>query len=393
MHYFRKERLWLLPKRTARQCFMDKKLTKKMAILISLFFLLILFLLSFLLTRIDKKMNQTEDSTTQTTETSIEPDTENVDNASSESDAASDTASTEEVIDSTGMTTGERDKTAALMASDVYLSDKEGDQKTDVGNLSISFNSDYAMSASLTVSGLKMDAVLYNDGNEDDLKGVIGNVPLFAGITAPSTIEQCQEILEEYIPDGTGQTAEWEESDNYFIRKFSGYDTADSCGVICYTIVPKKNKDSNVYVAVLAASKADTTITPISEESFHSMIDPIAEMVPESTLVNTDYASSMEELKDVTYYETATGESFGGLYELREAARDWNETVYGTDDPSTLTEEERKEKYWKYSDPEGYREAKYYAAEQKKEEQKAATEGNIKIVSDDSDTETAEESD
>ena len=373
---------------------MDKKLTKKMAVVIGLLFLLIIFLMSFLLTKIDKKINQAENSAVETTEDSgkegTESNSQSTDSAAEDSTEATEQSS-EKMIDTTGMTTGERDKAVALTAADVYLSDKEGEQKSKIGNLSVSFNSNYAASASLTVSGLTMDAVLYNDGNDEDLKGVIGNIPLFAGITAPSSTEQCQTILEEYIPDGTGRTTEWEECGDYFIRKFSGYDTNDSCGVICYTIMPKKNSDSNMYVAVLAASKADPTITPLSEESFNSMIDPIAEIVPDSTLVNTDYESTVQELKDIAYYETANGESFGGLYELRKAARSWNEAVYGTDDPSTLTEEEQKEKYWEYNDPEGYNEVKYYEAAAKKEKKKAETEGNIKVVWDQSDTEGSED--
>ena len=71
-------------------------------------------------------------------------------------------------------------------------------------------------------------------------------------------------------------------------------------------------------------------------------------------------------MEDIAYYETAKeDETFSGLYQLRKAARNWTETVYGTDDPSTLTEEERKDKYWQYLDPEGYREAKYYEAQEK----------------------------
>lgn len=375
---------------------MNKKLTKKMALIIGLFFLLIIFLISFLLTRIDKKINEVESSAAETTEMSdgveASSSSQNADASTKDSTEATDQTS-EETIDTTGMTTGERDKAAALAAADMYLSEKEGDQKSKIGNLSISFNSDYAMSASLTVSGLTMDAVLYNDGNDEDLKGVIGNIPLFTGMTTPSTTEQCQTILEEYIPDGTGRTSEWEECGDYFIRKFSGYDSDDNCSVICYTIMPKTNQESNVYVAVLAASKADDVITPLSEESFNSMINPIAEIVPDSTLVNTDYESTVQELKDIAYYETANGESFGGLYELRQAARDWNETVYGTDDPSSLTEEERKEKYWKYSDKEGYNEAKYYEAAAEKEKKKAETEGNIKMLwkSNTADTEETED--
>lgn len=363
---------------------MDNKVTKKTVVIVGAIFLLIVFLLSFLFTRLDKKLNQMNNSAEETTESTEETpsasNSQDNENSSSEDTEAAVEPVTEG-IDSTGMTTSERNKTAALIASDVSISDKEGDQKVNIGNLRVSYNSGYATSASLTVSGLTMNAVLYNDGNEDDLKGVIGNIPIFAGITAPNTTEQCQTILEEYIPDGAGRTAEWEESGNYFVRKFSGYDSDDSCGVICYTIMPKVNGESNVYTVVLAASKADGVITPLSEDSFHSMIDPVAEIVPESTLVNTDYESTVKELKDIAYYETANGETIGGLYKLREAARSWNETVFGTDDPSTLTEEERAEKYWQYSDPEGYNEAKYYEAKREKDEAKASTEeGNIKMT-------------
>lgn len=329
-----------------------------------------MFFLFFLLSKLDKKSNKTDASSTKTTEiedTSSQHGSSSGSNTNGDNSGSAEEASSD-VVDTAGMTTKERNKAAALLASDIYLDSKQGSQHTNIGKIRVEYNSDYATGASLKVDGITMDAVLYNDGNQDDLKGVIGNIPLFVGIKKPDTTDQCKAILDEYIPDGTGRTAEWEEIDGFFIRKFSGYDTDDSCGVICYTVIPKTNSDTNLYVIVLTASKADTTITPLSEDSFHSMVDPVAALVPNSKLLITDYETAAKELKDIAYYETSNGESIGGLYELKQAARSWSEKVYGTDDPNTLTEEERKNKYWQYVDPEGYKEAQYYDAKEAAEE-------------------------
>lgn len=354
---------------------MDKKLTKKMAARILVVFILVMGLIFLLLSKIDHHMQASSDASTEaaTEENTGSSDTDTKNNtvalggADDLSDESSSAASSNDgTMNLAGMSTEERNKTAALMASDIFIDTKQGAQSNDIGKLSIRFDSDYAYGASLSVSGITMDAVLYHDGDQNDLKGLVGNIPLFQNVSAPDSVDQCKKILEEYIPDGTGKTSEWEEADGYFIRKISGYDNDDSCSVVYYAIVPKKQGDPNVYTIVLSASKADDIITPLSEKSFHSMVDPVAELVPDSKLINTDYKSSVSELKDIAYYETAKeDETFSGLYQLRKAARNWTETVYGTDDPSTLTEEERKDKYWQYIDPEGYREAKYYEAQAK----------------------------
>lgn len=373
---------------------MDKKLTKKMAAGILIAFVLIMALIFFLLSKVENHFAKSDEAATEvaTEKTSEIGSTDGSSNGSTDktvalggstedtSDSSSGTGSSgsSDTFDSTGMSTEERNQTAALLASDIFIDTTQGEQSSSIGRLNIGFHSDYAYGASLSVSGLTMDAVLYHDGDDNDLKGLIGNVPLFKNVSAPNTEAQCKKILEEYIPDGTGRTSDWEETDGFFVRKISGYDVNDSCGVVYYTVIPKEQGDSNLYAAVLTASKADGEITPISKESFHSMIDPLSQLVPNSKLINTDYESSISELEDIAYYETAKAdETFSGLYQLRKAARNWTETVYGTDDPSTLTEEERKDKYWQYLDPEGYREAKYYEAQEKAAEAAHADSGEI----------------
>lgn len=279
-------------------------------------------------------------------------------------------ASTEEAepVDENGFTAAQKEEYIKAsqatfdddVTKEISVNDDKGDQERKIGNYYVKYNGSYATSGSILLDTYKINMIIYNDGNKDDIKGYIIAYPLMENMEKPETIEQCQSILSEYIPAGTGVASAWEETDNFFIRMLSGYSSADSAGVITYTFVPKRIEEGNIYQVIFSASKSGTTITPISKESFASAVDAIHDAVSDSKIFVDDYDSIKESLVDIAYYETSTTDSLGGITELAAAHRNYLETVYGTTDLDSLTEEEIEEKYWKYNDPRGYAEYQYY---------------------------------
>lgn len=309
----------------------------------------------------DARIGNSE-ATEASTETATESATE------SATEAGSETAEEAEEVDENGFT--EEEKEAYINAAnstfddniekDISIADDVGEQQKKIGNYYVDYNGSYATSGMILLDTYRINMIIYNDGSEDDVKGYVLAYPLMENMEKPTTVEQCQSILSELIPAGTGFSAVWEETDQFFIRMLSGYSADESASVISYIFVPKRIEEGNVYQVILTASKSGSTITPISEESFNSAVNMIADAVSDSKIFTTDYESVKESLVDVAYYETSTSDSVGGLTELAKAHRNYLETVYGTTDLDSLTEEEIDEAYWKYMDPRGYAEYQYY---------------------------------
>lgn len=332
----------------------NKRKKNTQRVITALIFLTLIILLIFAI--IKKRTNQSAETNTAQTEKNTDSTAGlgSTEEGSIDGSAESEDVSEGVSIDITDYTSQMNYETA-LEEGAIEIDSNSGETYKKIGNFTIKFNADNAISGSLTLDDYTADVVLYNDGNEDDLKSVIAAIPAFKNAETPSTIETCQDILGEYIPDGTGTTAEWEETTYYYIRKVSGYDTDDKCAVICYALVPKNKSDDNVYFIVLTASKADDVITPLSEESYNSMLDPVKDFVTDSTLLPESYDAAKKELKDLAYYETSNGEAMGGLYQLRKWAKEYEESVYG-ENADELTEDEKKELFWKHIDQEGYEE-------------------------------------
>lgn len=281
---------------------------------------------------------------------------------------ASTEAATEEPVDENGFTEAEKQEYIEAshatfgddVEKDISITDDKGEKELKIGNYYVDYNGSYATSGTIMISDYRIPMVMYNDGDEDDIKGFFLAYPIMENVEKPTTIDQCKSILSEYIPAGTGYSSVWEETDAFFIRLLSGYSTDDSAGIMSYTFVPKRIEEGNIYQIILSASKSGDTITPISEESFNSAVGAIKEAVNDSEIFLTDYDEVKDALINIAYFETSTSDSVGSIAELAQAHLNYLQQVYGTTDLSTLTDEEIDELYWKYTDPRGYAEYQYY---------------------------------
>lgn len=282
------------------------------------------------------------------------------DRADSQESATAETTDTSSTEDNASTEEDEDLLISEDAVADISVSDDTGSQEKKIGGYYVTYDGSYATSGTIMIDDLKINMIIYNDGNEDDVKGYFIAYPVMENVEKPTTIEQAQYILSEYIPAGTGYMSTWEETANFFIRMLSGYSTDDSAGIIQYTLVPKRTEEGNIYQVTLSASKSGTTITPISEKSFKSAMGALSEAASDSKIFTMDYDDVKESLVDIAYYETSTSDSAGDLASLKKAHRNYLEKVYGTYDLDSLTEEEIDEAYWKFSDPRGYAEYQYY---------------------------------
>lgn len=254
----------------------------------------------------------------------------------------------------------------------VQANTKKGTQTLKFGLYDVTFDDSFAKNISFIVDRTTIEAIVYNDGNDDDVKGYFIGYPIMdLDNGRPETIDDAKRAVGELIAAGSGIKAEWEETDGYFVRKCTGYSSNDKAGVIYYTIIPKRVDDNYLYQIILTASKSGDKITFISEKSFDSAMKSIAEGLSDSELFETDYDKTVEELDEVTYYETATFEGTSSLTDLMKAHRQYLLDVYGTTDVDSLTEEEQAELFWKYMDEEGYEEEQEHQKEVKAAEEKA----------------------
>lgn len=340
---------------------MDKE--NKKTKVVAVFILIVAVVLGVSVRYSEKRYGTPEnDVATTTTESST---------TSSEAETKSSTEDTEAneagELDENGMTAAQREEwQAALTTSydvedaDISIASDEGAQQKKIGNYYVNYDGAYATSGSIFVNDIKVNMIIYNDGDENDIKGYVIAYPILSGVEKPTTIDQCKAILSELIPSGNGYEAFWEETDNFFIRLVSGYSQNDSAAVMVYTFVPKRTEEANIYQLVVSASKSGTTITPISEQSFDSIANTLAEAASDSEIFTTDYDEVKESLVDIAYYETSSSENLGDMQGLAASHRNYLMKVYGTTDLDSLTADEIDELYWKFSDPQGYAEYQYY---------------------------------
>lgn len=226
-----------------------------------------------------------------------------------------------------------------------------------IGNVTVEYLTEDATAGEGSVNQETMNSILFHDGTEGDLKGYMFAVSVDMGGVTIDTVEEAQDSVGEYIPDGSGIAYAWEETENTFVRKTEGYDNEAEGAYLFYTIVPKDGTwDDNLYSIVVTAYEGDN----IKESSYESMLQPMQEYIPDSALLSLSYEDACAELEEVLKNKTATGASMGGLDELREAHSQWLYDVYGVESEEeldALTEEEKADRLWRYRDPVGYLQA------------------------------------
>ena len=227
---------------------------------------------------------------------------------------------------------------------------------TSIGNLTVVFRSEDAKYGIGEVNGKQMDSIIFHDGVEDDMKGYMFafQVDREANI---DTVEEAQDSVSEYIPGGSGISYEWEETEDSFVRKVSGYDNEAEGAFIFYTVVPKyADWDRNLYSIIVTGYENDL----IKESSYNSMMDAVFGYLPDSSLLSMAYKDAAVELKQILKNKSATGDSLGGLQELGDSHTKWIQDVYGVkneEELEVLSEEEKADLLWKYKDPVGYKQA------------------------------------
>lgn len=226
-----------------------------------------------------------------------------------------------------------------------------------IGNVTVEYLTEDATAGEGSVNQETMNSILFHDGTEGDLKGYMFAVSVDMGGVTIDTVEEAQDSVGEYIPDGSGIAYAWEETENAFVRKTEGYDNEAEGAYLFYTIVPKDGTwDDNLYSIVVTAYEGDN----IKESSYNSMLHPVQDYIPDSALLSLSYEDACAELEEVLKNKTATGASMGGLDELRDAHSQWLYDVYGVESEEeldALSEEEKADRLWRYRDPVGYLQA------------------------------------
>ena len=226
-----------------------------------------------------------------------------------------------------------------------------------IGNVTVEYLTEDATAGEGSVNQETMNSILFHDGTEGDLKGYMFAVSVDMGGVTIDTVEEAQDSVGEYIPDGSGIAYAWEETENAFVRKTEGYDNEAEGAYLFYTIVPKDGTwDDNLYSIVVTAYEGDN----IKESSYNSMLHPVQDYIPDSALLSLSYEDACAELEEVLKNKTATGASMGGLDELRDAHSQWLYDVYvveSEEELDALSEEEKADRLWRYRDPVGYLQA------------------------------------
>lgn len=230
--------------------------------------------------------------------------------------------------------------------------------KKKVGSIIIDFNTDDAVTGNGNAAGTPVDAVSFHDGNADNLKGYIFAVKAVIDKGHIETIEEARDCVGEYIPAGSGITFDWEETENFFIRRAIGYDNESNAAFLFHTIVPKGgNVDSYLYSAVYILDEDG----PVKESSYNSMSLPLSDYIPDSSFLKESYEDVCGELTHVLNNRTLFGQELDGMKELRSASSQWYMDVYGVENEeeyNRLSEDEKADLYWRYKDPVGYSQVK-----------------------------------
>lgn len=242
----------------------------------------------------------------------------------------------------------------STMQFDMPDPDDEGYGEQQIGNLVIHYLKKDATAGRGEAAGAEVDAVSFHDGNVNDMRGYIFAVEALDTNTEVNTFDDAKNCVGEYVPDGSGISTKWEETGNFFVRKALGYDNSAQASFLYHTIVPKYGKyDCNIYSIVYVMDEKRV----IKKTSYQSIADSVSEYVPDSSFLAETYDEICDELEDVLQNKSATGDSMGGVNELREAADTYYEDVYGVskEEYEKLSEEEQMDLYWRYMDPIGYR--------------------------------------
>ena len=256
--------------------------------------------------------------------------------------------------------TGSSSADSAKVSADENVSlefheeDSSSFSETQIGIVTVRFRTDDALIGEGTVLGEHMDSILFHDGIEDDMKGYMFATKVDYNGGTVDTLEAAQASVGEYIPAGSGISSNWEQTELYFIRKAVGYDNEADGSFIFYTIVPKSDKsDPYLYSIVAVGYEGDL----IKESSYNSMMDAMKGQIMDSELLNLTYDDACTELKEALYNQSGEKLGMNGVDELRDANMQWYHDVYGVDsmeEYEAMSEEEKKERYWKYKDPIGY---------------------------------------
>lgn len=202
----------------------------------------------------------------------------------------------------------------------------------------------------------KAGSMFYTDGVYGDVIGAAFGIDAMDG-TYPKTKTDAAAVVNEYIVEGAGALSAWEETEKYFVREFRNYTSSSKTSNISYTLVPKEEAEDNyVYLIILTAKGRGDSFRAVSESTFRALMDPLQELVPDSVFADMSYEHTYTLLKEIASDESAafTG-SMSGVQELDEAADGFDTEVYGTD-PGALSDEEKRDLYQKYIDPQGYNE-------------------------------------
>lgn len=228
-----------------------------------------------------------------------------------------------------------------------------------IGNITINYNTGDAAVATGSAAGARVSSLLFNDGNELDIKGYIFAVEAFQEDKVLQTLDDAKACVGEYLPAGSGVSSEWETTKDFFCRKAVGYDAESQAAFYYISIVPKNSAmDRYMYSIILIKNNGTENI---KKSSFRSITQPMKTYIPGSNFLCASYDTICNELDEVLLNKSATGDTMGGLSELRLASEQWYYDVFGVDDIDSynaLSDEEKSERYWKYKDPVGYSQAK-----------------------------------
>lgn len=240
-----------------------------------------------------------------------------------------------------------------------FTMDDQNTGSKKIGLLTITYDPEMAQSGTGYVGECIFNLLTFHNGTETQVYGIICAYKWY-GTDKPSSIDEAKVCVNEYIAANTGITSEWEECEQYFVRKISAYDTEDHQAILYYTVIPKNTTtDNNAYIISYVTSGENTIGDAIYESSFDCIYNPVKNLIPDSTFLAQNYETTWSELQYTFFYHHAKGaEGYGDLDSLREANNAWYMKVYGyAADGSTgipeVTEEEAAKAYQEYTDPVG----------------------------------------
>ncbi|WP_022754099.1 hypothetical protein [Butyrivibrio fibrisolvens] len=240
-----------------------------------------------------------------------------------------------------------------------FAMDDQNTGSKKIGLLTITYDPEMAQSGTGSIGDSIFDLLTFHNGTGTQVYGIICAYKWY-GTSRPNSIDEAKVCVNEYIASNTGITSDWEECEQYFIRKISAYDMKEHQAILYYTVIPKNTTtDNNAYIISYVTSGENTIGDAIYESCFDCIYEPVKNLIPDSTFLAQDYETTWSELQYTFFYHHAKGaEGYGGLDSLREANNSWYMKVYGyAPDGSTgipeVTEEEAAENYQEYTDPVG----------------------------------------